>query len=78
MKMTIKIIDLLVKIANKEELPKKIKFNKRICELDKNNIYRFTDYEKEPLIYELLPSGGNLNDEVEIIDAINELKGKSE
>ena len=69
-----KLIDLLNKIANGEEVPKKIKFNKRICILDENNIYRFNDYEQEPLIYELLPSGGNLNDKVEIIEEVKKIE----
>lgn len=63
---TIKLIDLLVKIANKEELPIKIKYGSTIYEFSEvvinyvqNNIVLFDKYFFENC---------SLNDEVEIIE----------
>lgn len=77
-----KVIDLLVKIANNEEVPKKIKYNKKIYEYSqKDNRYHnvqggldlssiFGDY-----------NFNYLNDEIEIIEEkpkkIEELKIKN-
>ena len=71
--MKIKIIDLLVKIANREEVPKKIKWE--------NIIYAYSEYDKDYLEYPfsneeykgLFDMRDNiltqfLNDEVEIIE----------
>ena len=62
-----RIIDLLNKIANGEELPKKVKLHKSILELneDKNNyLYEENDeYWGDELIHWFA-----LNDEVEIIE----------
>ena len=67
--MKIRIIDLLNKIANNEEVPKKIKYNCEIFErvisgmnfndyVDEDGDYLFQDYD---WLY-------NINDEIEIIE----------
>lgn len=74
---TIKIIDLLNKIANMEELPKEIYFCGRIYELDDYNHYM---YEKYGLYEDLLDFTLNveldefLNDEVKIIEEEKEIE----
>lgn len=114
MKKTIKIIDLLVKIANGEEVPKKIKFCRRLfvwvdndyicCEINNElgdcnglSIHKWIyssllndeveiieeDKKIEKLIYSDYTSYADDVKEAfekinEIIDTINELKGKSE
>ena len=65
-----RIIDLLNKIAKGEEVPKKIKWDEEEFTCNKNVIYRNED--DEPLIYNLLPSGENLNDEIEIIEEVED------
>ena len=62
-----KIIDLLNKIANGEEVPKKIKFGYDIYELGKNtrDYYNIENKICLSLEYNIL---SNLNDEVEIIE----------
>lgn len=67
-----KVIDLLNKIANREEVPKKIKYGNYILTYDEDT----QDYYNEPsCTYALL---GNLhyklNDKVEIIEDISNLK----
>lgn len=67
--MKIKIIDLLNKIANGEEVPKKIKFMNSIWEYCKNGSTQdyINDYDK--YLMELIPINKvGLNDEVEIIE----------
>ena len=76
-----KVIDLLVKIANGEEVPKKIKYRKCIFEYEEN----FKDYfTKNGVIPTTFDSNGifrnifalyntSLNDEVEIINENNNL-----
>ena len=61
-----KIIDLLNKIANKEEVPKMVKYNNFILTYDEAT----QDYYNEPNCnYELLDDiNQKLNDEVEIIE----------
>ena len=66
-----KIIDLLNKIANGEEIPKKIIWNKLVYEL-KDGIY--FDYCGETLIGSLNFDGTNLNEEVEIIEEDKKIK----
>ena len=73
---TIKVIDLLNKIANGEEVPKKIKYENRILYLDdEGNEYEptFNYYDKdgENALFEGW-IGQYLNDEVEIIEEHNE------
>ena len=60
-----KIIDLLNKIANGEEVPKKIIWNKLVYDY-KDGLYY--DYCGETLIGSLNFDGTNLHDEVEIIE----------
>lgn len=79
---TIKIIDLFVKIANGEEVPKKIKYKGVIREYD----YDDKDYiaykagEELYLFYDVLKSGTGdefvkeLNNEVEIIEEDKEIE----
>lgn len=74
-----KIIDLLNKIANEEEVPKKIKYE--------NIIYAYSEYDKDYLEYPfsdeeykgLFDMRDNiltqfLNDEIEILDELKENK----
>ena len=63
-----KIIDLLNKIANGEEVPKKIKYN--IFELKRtmsNNLLRIY-VDEEDMFFPEYYSGLTLNDEVEILE----------
>ncbi len=67
--MKIKVIDLLVKIANGEKVPKKIKFMNSIWEYCKNGSAQdyINDYDK--CLMEFIPiNKAGLNDEVEIIE----------
>lgn len=67
--MKIKVIDLLVKIANGEKVPKKIKFMNSIWEYCKNGSTQdyINDYDK--YLMEFIPINKvGLNDEVEIIE----------
>ena len=65
---TIKIIDLLNKVANGEELPKKIKYNGYIFEYDTNH-KRYESYFDEQIwtLNDFINVNDRLNDEVEII-----------
>lgn len=64
----IKVIDILVNIANGEEVPKKIKYNDYIMTYDEDT----QDYYNEPsCTYALLDDiHKKLNDEVEVIEDI--------
>ena len=62
MSKAIKVIDLLNKIANGEEAPKKIKYNDEEYHTNIFNTYYFDDNNGTALNFE------NLNDEVEIIE----------
>jgi hypothetical protein len=80
--MKIKIIDLLNKIANGEEVPKKIKFDNVIfVYIDKWEQY-VTKEEEIPLLKRICDYNySGLNDEVEIIEedkTIEELKTEIE
>ena len=74
MKKTIKIIDLLYKIANGEEVPKKIKY--------RNNIYEYegSDYFGNDIgyLFERYNLTAILNDEVEILEEEKKLPEKLE
>ena len=67
-----KVIDLLNKIANGEEVPKKIKYQFKTFELSDNEVYLRTDKVKDydygwkTLLQYILEC--DLNDEVEIIE----------
>ena len=77
-----KIIDLLVKIANGEEVPKKIKYKGIIREYDNTDKDYITREigEEFYLFYNVLKSGTGdefkteLNDEVEIIEEDKEIE----
>ncbi len=64
----IKIIDLLNKIANKEELPKKIKYHDVIYNLNENNEYISN---RSLSIFMMNIYEVNLNDEVELLEEID-------
>ena len=67
MSKTIKVIDILNKRANGENIPKQIKYRANLYRLDENKIYRDVvdgSYFVEDLNFDL----ANLNDEVEIIE----------
>ena len=72
MKKTIKIIDLLVKIANGEEVPKKIKFRNALWIYSEEN-QDYLEYNKDysdlfGYAFCNLKTLDFINDEVEIID----------
>lgn len=62
-----KVIDLLNKIANGEEVPKKIKYDEKIYYLDDGNYraYNKYGYQMELMLYNPFHI---LNDEVEVIE----------
>lgn len=72
--MKIKIIDLLVKLANGEEVPKKIKCYGKIFQLEENGFYYCydndfqNDWVSNLLSNELTLSTNELNDYLEIIE----------
>lgn len=70
--MKIKIIDLLNKIANKEEMPEKIKFNAVIWKYKKETQDYYSVITNEPLLNDYSSLGiwimKHLNAEVEIIE----------
>lgn len=67
-----KIIDLLVKLANGEEVPKQIKFEGEIFTFDKN--YRRYIDEDNRLLGERTSLDAWLNDEVGIIEEPKEIE----
>ena len=74
---TIKIIDLLNKIAKGEEVPKKIRFDNtnwnRIC--DEKNVYYVNDTDDDLFIYFFRKNlTFTLNDKVEIIEEEKEIE----
>ena len=75
--MKIKIIDLLNKIANGEDLPKRIKIQDYVFELSKD--YEHYYYNEDVEITHLINHNfSNLNDEVEILeDNTEEIEEKS-
>lgn len=70
--MKIKMIDLLVKIANGEEVPEKIKYKNEIYEryqnISTNNLYYYQVPNKCKFLIDQLSSAIDLLDEVEIIE----------
>lgn len=74
---TIKLVGLIVKLANKEELPKKIKFHNQFWELE-NLTLLCKDYRnlngKNYLFNDKWYLTNNLNDEVEIIEEKQNIK----
>jgi hypothetical protein len=73
-KMT--IIQLLNKIANGEEIPKKIKWNNKIYISKGNAIENFVDYisDDDDYCFEHYIGYSSLNDEVEIIEEDKKIK----
>ena len=70
--MKIKIIDLLNKIANDEEVPKKIKWLGQTYEYNHND--RFYYQNGWSMYIDFYTEGNCLNDEVEILDEAKEDK----
>ena len=67
--MKIKLIDLLNKIANKEQVPEKIKYNNKIWEYDVySNDYKGEDIWLFEELFEYRRTIEFINDEVEIIE----------
>ena len=72
--MKIKVIDLINKIDNKEELPQKVKFEKEIYEYDKKRkdyINKYDDWTSQTLLYRVMSThfiSELLECEVEIIE----------
>lgn len=73
--MKIKIIDLLAKIANNEEVPKKIKFKHSIWEYCKDGSTQdyINDYDKCLMEFLAINKDG-LNQDVEIIEETKKIK----
>ena len=69
-----KVIDLLNKIANGEEVPKKIKFDKYIFELDKLNTNYISEWRRNLTFHLGQCQEYALNEQVEILDAEYEFK----
>ena len=65
MNKTMKVIDLLVKVANGEEVPKKIKHWKEEYERDESGFIKYESKTERNLCLDLVQC---LNDEVEIIE----------
>lgn len=67
-----KLIDLLVKIANREVVPKKIKYKNEIYEryqnITVNDLYYYQVPNKCKFLIDQLSSASDLLDEVEIIE----------
>ena len=68
-----KIIDLLVNIANGEETPDRFIYDGKLFEKYLNNYYEHRDYGKKygyiiQFTDEILSDYSNLNDEIEIVD----------
>lgn len=73
MSKTIKIIDLLNKMYNKDELPKKIKYDGQVYELINGKYTRYSYGKPMYFIGELNYNGSNLKDTVEIIEDEQEI-----
>lgn len=70
-----KIIDLLVKMANKELLPKKIKYKTTIYEFNEVTLQYYIegrDTQYWNSLYYQFYSSDKLNDKVEIIEELDE------
>ena len=63
-----KIVDLIIKIANKEEIPKKIIYKNVTYEYDENSEDYYTCYDRGLFEYLFECCVNFLNDEVEIIE----------
>ena len=73
--MKIKIIDLLNKIANGEELPKVIRFGKIIYEYEEGIDYVYDEgLDKKFLMDKICISQEDLNEDVEIIEETKKIE----
>ena len=63
-----RVIDLLNKIANGEEVPKKIKYDDQIYYMVGNNDYENYEYEETPTLLFAVGSTSYINEEIEILD----------
>ena len=77
MNKTIKVIELLNKIANGEEIPKKIKFKNIIFILNSSNAYA-TEKSAEEILNFICYNFSDLNEEVEIIEDEIDIQGIEE
>ena len=71
----VKIIDLLNKIANDKDVPKKIKFKKEILTLDNSKEFRYRFKSDTFLCWDWYIENRLLNEEAEIIEDAEEDKG---
>lgn len=75
---TIKIIDLLNKIVNGEEVPEKIKYNGRIYtrfqNLNSNRLYYYQVLNESVFLIDQISSVGELLNEVELIEEDNKIE----
>jgi len=67
-----KIIDLLNKIANGEELPKKFKFAHQIFNIDRYG--NIVDEEGDSILESIFTDFSNINDEIEIIEESEDIE----
>jgi hypothetical protein len=74
-----RVIDLLNKIANGEEVPKKIEYNDKIFIYDGfSYIYENKTFNEYNRIEEFISYSSNLNDEVEILEEEKKIPEKLE
>lgn len=67
--MEIKIIELLVRIANKEEIPKKIKYSNKIWKLEEHNgDYKNEDTNLFEYLFKYFTTKTFINNKAEIIE----------
>lgn len=69
-----KIIDLIIKLANKEEMPKKIIYNNVTLEYDEKNEDYYSYYDRGLFEYLFECDLQFLNNEVEIIEEDKEIE----
>ena len=69
-----KVIDLLNKITNCEEVPKKIKFENKVYVLDHEGLDFYALEEGYGLLLEKINDTNLLNVEVEIIEEVKEIR----
>lgn len=63
-----RVIDLLNKIANGEEVPSKIMYQDKIYYMVGNNDYENYEYDEEPTLMYAIGNTHNINDDIEIIE----------
>jgi hypothetical protein len=72
--MKIRIIDLLNRIANGEEVPSKIMYQDKIYYMVGNNDYENYEYDEEPTLMYAIGNTHNINDDIEIIEEDNKIE----